>query len=162
MQTDQASLEEIPYPHAPADSGSVPRPSLPPVVVSVSDHEAGEDEEEVHGQIPVIELLVQRTGREALEHVIPYHHQGGHSAQPVQNGVVRLGVREGRCGHRSVYGIFHVKSDSKYSIVPYTPQTHRELPLSRCAGARVRGTGARNRPPGPPRSPPRKNPPQAR
>ena len=137
MQTDQAALEEIPYPHAPADSGSVPRPSLPAIIVSVSDHEAGEDEEEVHGQIPVIELLVQRTGRKALEHVVPYHHQGGHSAQPVQNGIVRLGIREGRCGHS--IACFH--NQFYLIIVTAYGRIHRSNAEScRCLGAQARGS----------------------
>lgn len=55
---------------------------------------AGEDEEEVHRQVAVVELLVVGAGGKRLEEVIPDYHDGRHAAQSVQDAVVRLGICE--------------------------------------------------------------------
>lgn len=84
LQADQSPPEEI-----------LPRHLSPPaVVVGIPHHEAGEDEEEVHRQVAVVELLVVGAGGERLEDMVPDHHDGCHAAQPVQDAVMRFGVCE--------------------------------------------------------------------
>ncbi len=78
-------------PEEPAD-GHAP---LPAVIVGVSDDEAREDEEEVDGQVAVVEHLVDGARGEALEDVVPYDQQRGYATQAVEQFVVGFGVSEG-------------------------------------------------------------------
>lgn len=59
MEADKAPFEEVLDFHC-----------LPSVVISVSDDEAGQDEEKIYGEITVIESLVYRTRGESLEKMI--------------------------------------------------------------------------------------------
>jgi len=75
----------------------------PAVVIGIGDDEAGQQKEEVHRQIAVVDDLPVRIAASVrLEHVERHHDQGGDPAQTVQNGVMGLcGGRggRGRCGH---------------------------------------------------------------
>ena len=73
LQADQAPLEETADGHPP-----------PTVVVGVADDEAGENEEEINGQVSVIDFLVQMTGGVGFEQMEADDRQGCHSAQSVQ------------------------------------------------------------------------------
>ena len=73
LQADQPALEEVADGHL-----------FPPVVVGVADDEAGENEEEIDGQVSVIDFLVQMTGGVGFEQMEADDRQGCHSAQSVQ------------------------------------------------------------------------------
>ena len=73
MQSDKAALEEA------SDSHLVPA-----VVVGVSDHEAGKDEEEIYGKVAVWE---RGLGVE-LEDMVDNHYQGRDSAQAVKDEIM--------------------------------------------------------------------------
>ena len=73
LQADQPALEEVADGHL-----------FPPVVVGVADDEAGENEEEINGQVSVIDFLVQMTGGVGFEQMEADDRQGCHSAQSVQ------------------------------------------------------------------------------
>ena len=76
METDQTSLEE-----------TLQAELRPSVVVCISHDEAGEDEEEVHCKIAVVEFLVDGTCGEAFEYMEPYDHQGCNTSEAVQQFV---------------------------------------------------------------------------
>lgn len=88
LQADQPALEEVADGHL-----------FPPVVVGVADDEAGENEEEIDGQVSVIDFLVQMTGGVGFEQMEADDRQGCHSAQSVQYVVMRLGVGESGGGN---------------------------------------------------------------
>lgn len=88
MEADEAPLDEIA--HA--------QPAAPPLVVGVANHESRKEEEEVDGQIAVVEALVDGAGGEGLEEVVPDHQQSGDAAQAVQQFVVGFRIGECRMG----------------------------------------------------------------
>ena len=87
MQTDEPSRDELPHSH-----------SFPPVVVGVADHEPRQDEEEIDGQIAVVDSLIDVTCRKGFEHVKPDDHQRRYAAQSVEYVVV--GFRICKCRRR--------------------------------------------------------------
>ncbi len=86
MQPNEAPSEKRPERHAPP----------PTVVVGIADDEAREQEEEVDGQIAVVEPLVEGTRGESLEDMVPDDEQGGDAAQSVEDVVMGFGVGECR------------------------------------------------------------------
>ena len=78
--TYQASLEEVPRCH-----------TVPAVVVGITDDEAGEYKEEVHGQVAVVQNLVGRPCGIGFKKMESYHDYCGYAAKPVQYFVTRLG-----------------------------------------------------------------------
>ena len=87
MQTDEPSRDKLPYRH-----------SFPPVVIGVADHEPRQDEEEIDGQIAVVDSLIDVTCRKGFEHVKPDDHQRRYAAQSVEYVVV--GFRICKCRRR--------------------------------------------------------------
>ena len=87
MQTDEPSRDKLPYRH-----------SFPPVVVGVADHEPRQNEEEIDGQIAVVDSLIDVTCRKGFEHVKPDDHQRRYAAQSVEYVVV--GFRICKCRRR--------------------------------------------------------------
>ena len=88
VQADEAPLEEV-----------AQRERLAPaVVVGIADDEAGKDEEEVYGQIAVVDHRDDgASGGEgqSLEDVVKHYQQGSYPAQAVQDFVVGFGVHVG-------------------------------------------------------------------
>ena len=89
VQADETPFEELPDRHL-----------RPTVVVGVADDETREDEEEIDGQVAVVDPLVEVAGRISLEQVKAHDRQRGHAAQSVENVVMRFGIR--KCGWRNV------------------------------------------------------------
>ncbi len=90
LQTDEAALVEVPLAHL-----------APAIVVGVGDDEAGEQEEEVDGEVTVVdelgEAVVVGVGLEGVE---DDDHEGGDTAQTVEDLVVVLGGQiRGGLGH---------------------------------------------------------------
>ena len=85
MQTDEPALEELRDGHL-----------FPPVVIGVSDYESREYEEEIDGQIAVVDPLIQVAGRKGFEDMEPHAGQRRNSAQSVEYIVMRLRVRKCR------------------------------------------------------------------
>ena len=81
MQTDEPSRDKLPYRH-----------SFPPVVIGVADHEPRQNEEEIDGQIAVVDSLIDVTCRKGFEHVKPDDHQRRYAAQSVEYVVVRFRI----------------------------------------------------------------------
>ena len=93
VQADEASLEEV----------AQGQRFAPTVVVGIADDEAGEDEEEIHGQVAMVDDGDEgASGGEgqSLEDVVEHHEQGCHPTQSVQDFIMRLGVHVGG-GRRS-------------------------------------------------------------
>ena len=90
MQADQPALEKI---------SGVHRFLFPAVVVRITDDEPREDKEEIDGQIPVVEPLVDGTGGKPFEDVVPDHHQGSDSPQTIQEFIMGFGVGESGGGY---------------------------------------------------------------
>ena len=84
METDEAALEKFGGTH-----------SSPPVVVCISDDEAGKDEEKLYGKVSVVAPLVEGTGGKCFKEMVNQHHQGGDSPQAVENGVMGFGIGKG-------------------------------------------------------------------
>lgn len=90
MQPDNAAAEEVAHREA----------ALPTVVVGIADNETRQQEEEVDGQVAVVEVgeravahTAHRAGKGvALEDMGDHDKQGGHAAQAVEQFIVRLGV----------------------------------------------------------------------
>jgi hypothetical protein len=84
LETDEAALVEVPLGHA-----------VPAVVVGVGDDEAGEEEEEIDGEIAVVddllEAVVVGVGFEGVE---DDDHDGGDTAEAVEDLVVGLGAED--------------------------------------------------------------------
>ena len=93
MQADDAPLEEGAQRHA-----------VPTVVVGIAYHEARKHEEEINGQIAVVDDLHQMVAaRMGLEQVEDDYHQRGYATQAVQYLVVRLRSKvSGLCLHENV------------------------------------------------------------
>ena len=89
VQADETPFEELPDRHL-----------RPTVVVGVADDETREDEEEIDGQVAVVDPLVEVAGRISLEQVKAHDRQRSHAAQPVENVIMRFGIR--KCGCRNV------------------------------------------------------------
>ena len=160
MQTYQPALEKIPHPHTSAGTDcpvtAFHYPALPSVIVGIPHHETGKYKEKVHGQITVIEMLVKRTRRKALEHMIPYHHKGRHSPKAVLYRIVRLRVLE----HRRDGIIFHshvLLRFVRHNLGRYTKPTRRGRQPSRYAGGMGLRTTGRNLRQEPRQSLPRRN-----
>lgn len=85
MQADKTALEKFRYRHL-----------FPPVVVSITDDEAGKDKEKIDRQIAVIDPLVEMAGCEGFEQVETYDRKGGYSPQSVENVVMGFGIC--KCG----------------------------------------------------------------
>ena len=81
MQTDEATLQEVPRGHLAAGQS---------VIVGIADDETREDEEEIHSQITVIDDLVGDAFRVGLEQVEAHHQDGCYATETVQNLVSRL------------------------------------------------------------------------
>lgn len=67
----------------------------PTVVVGITDDEPGKDEEEVDGKVTVVGEVddgLVASELVALKHVIPHHKQRRYPTQPVEKGVVGLGI----------------------------------------------------------------------
>ena len=88
LQADETAFEKLADRHAP-----------PAVVVGVTDDEAREDEEEVDGQIAVVDPLVEMARGVGFEEVEADDGQRGYAAQSVEDVVV--GFRVGECGCRN-------------------------------------------------------------
>ena len=84
VQAHETPLEELPGREVP-----------PAVVVGVSDDEAREDEEEVDGQVAVVDALVEVARGVGLEQVEADDHEGRHAAQSVEDRVVGFRIGEG-------------------------------------------------------------------
>ena len=85
MQTYESPFEKLPHTHTP-----------PTVIIGVADDKARKYEEEIDGQITVIDTLVEVARGERFEEVKTYHRQGRHAAQAVEDLVMLLGVSERR------------------------------------------------------------------
>ena len=85
MQTYESPLEELPHTHTP-----------PTVVIGVADDKARKYEEEIDGQIAVIDTLVEVARGKGFEEVKTYHRQGRHAAQAVENGIMLFCIGECR------------------------------------------------------------------
>ena len=79
VQAHQPALEEAPRGHA-----------VPPVVVRIADDEARQHEEEVYGQVSVVNHLVGRPGGIRLQQVEQHYDDGRDAAQSVQNLITWL------------------------------------------------------------------------
>ena len=86
MQAYHPALDELLDPHLP-----------PAVVISVADHEPGQDKEKIDRQITMIDILIQMAGRVSLKNVEPYHHDGRYPTQPVENMIMRFCIRKRSC-----------------------------------------------------------------
>ena len=87
VEANQPALEEIPEAHRLAQA----------VVVGIADDKSGEDKEEIHSQIAVVDGSNQRAPcgkRQSLEYMVENHQEGSHTAQAVENLVMRFRVRE--------------------------------------------------------------------
>ncbi len=91
VQACDASLAEFPGAHA-----------LPAVIVGVTDDEAREHEEEVDGQIAVVEHRKARASRIGFAQMIAHDDECCHTAQSVQDFVTRLGGERG-CSVHDLY-----------------------------------------------------------
>ena len=60
MQTDKSTFDKVFYGHR-----------FPAVVISITDDKAGEDEEEIHRQVSVVDLLIYMTTRIGFKNVKP-------------------------------------------------------------------------------------------
>ena len=91
MQADEPPLEEIFERHA-----------VPAVVVGIADDEARKHEEEIDGQIAVVENLESLSPGVGLEEVEGHHDQRRHAAKSVEDLVAGFGGQiTGRgCSHR--------------------------------------------------------------
>ena len=87
MQTDQTALEEIAVGHA-----------SPAVVVGIADDEARKDEEEIDGQIAVVDDLVGMARGMRLEKMKGHDDQRRDAAQTVEDRIMGLRVRIGGSG----------------------------------------------------------------
>jgi len=87
MQADQPALEEFARRHAG-----------PAVVVRIADDEAGEQEEEVHGQVAVVDDLCEAADRVGLAQVERDDRERRDAAQAVEDRVMTFGVGE-RAAH---------------------------------------------------------------
>ena len=77
VESNQSTLEEVAQTHAFAQA----------VVVSIADDETGQDEEEVYGQITVVDDGNEGTSGgkgQTFEDVVEHDQQGGYSSQPVE------------------------------------------------------------------------------
>ena len=83
-----------------APQGEVaPRHAEPAVVVGIADDEAREDEEEVDGQVTVVDDLVEVARGVRFEQVESHYHDGRYAAQAVEVGKVGFGLEQsGRRG----------------------------------------------------------------
>ena len=91
MEPHKPPLQERPYGHA----------LVPSVIVGVPDYETGKNEEEVDGEIPVVDDLPRMVAaRIRLEEVKRDNHRCRDTAQPVQHLVMRL--RFNGCLHGSL------------------------------------------------------------
>ena len=77
LQAYEAALDEF-----------LGRHCFPAVVVGVADDKAGQHEEEVDGQVAVVDDLVHMAGGVGFKDVEPHDDNGGHPAQSVKNVVV--------------------------------------------------------------------------
>ena len=77
LQAYEAALDEFPGRHR-----------FPAVVVGVTDDEPGQHEEEVDGQVAVVDDLVHMAGGVCFKDMEPHDDNGGHPAQSVKNVVV--------------------------------------------------------------------------
>ena len=77
MQTCQAALEEATEAHL-----------APSVIVGISDHETGQNEEEIHCKIAVIEFLIYRACCKSFEYMIPDDHKCSHTSEAVKDCIV--------------------------------------------------------------------------
>ena len=84
MQADKAAFEEV------AQRQPLLSRSRPAVVIGIADDKARKHEEEVHGQMAMIEDINGAAFRKGktFEHMIPHHHQCSRSAQAVQQLIV--------------------------------------------------------------------------
>ena len=89
LQADETAFEKLADRHAP-----------PAVVVGVTDDEAREDEEEVDGQIAVVEHLVGRAFGVGFQQMEGHHDHRRHAAQSVEDFVARLRGQVTGCGRR--------------------------------------------------------------
>ena len=82
MQARETALEEAPGGHF-----------VPAVIVCIADDKAGQNEEEIHSQVAVVDVLRPKNRDVGLETVKQNYHEGGHAAKPVQNLVTGLGCQ---------------------------------------------------------------------
>ena len=88
LQADEAALVEVPLGHA-APAGAWAGPA---VVVGVGDDEAGEEEEEVYGEVAVVDDLLEAVVvGVGLAGVEEDDHDGGDTAKAVEDFEVVLG-----------------------------------------------------------------------
>lgn len=91
--------------HAAAEETGESEATPPTVVIGIADDETREQEEEVHGQIAMVEMpnraiahAVYRLGKgKALEDMMKNYDESGHTAQSIKQLVVRLGVGKAGC-----------------------------------------------------------------
>ena len=87
-------------PHQPPAEKATQRKAspAPTVVVGIGQHKPRKHKEKIDSQISVVDHTDQpATGKGiALEHMIPHHEQRSHAAQPVEQGIMRLGIGIGR------------------------------------------------------------------
>ena len=89
MEADQTALEEVAQAHCLSQT----------VVIGIADDKTGEDEEEIHGKVTVVDGGDDRASggeRQSFKDVVEYHQQGGHSSQSVEEFIMGFGVR--KCG----------------------------------------------------------------
>ena len=79
MEPDQPPFEEPGHAH-----------HIPSVIVGIADYKSGKDEEEIHGQVSVVDDLVCRSSGIGLEQMECDDQYGCHSSQSVQDFVSRL------------------------------------------------------------------------
>ena len=69
---------------------------FPPVVVCIPYHEPRKDEEEIHGHVAMVEMLVDGACGESFENMVVYHQEGSHSPEAVQEVIMGFCIRECR------------------------------------------------------------------
>ena len=79
MKSDKSSLEEV-----------LERHLVPSVVISVANHESGQDEEKVHGQIAVVDNLKGGAFGISLKQMEHHDNHSRNSSQAVKNCVSLL------------------------------------------------------------------------
>ena len=72
MQPNEPTLGKCPNAHC-----------IAAVVVGITDNETRQHEEEIDGQIAVINNLVEKAGGKSLAYMVANNNEGGNAAQPV-------------------------------------------------------------------------------
>ena len=112
VEADEAALEKLPHGHL-----------SPSIVVGIADDKTREDEEEVYGDVGMIERSDDATAHaigglgkgKALEDVVEQDDDGSHTSQPIEQVVMRFGRKS-----RIVIHIFRLwNKDTQFSYTSH-------------------------------------------